>query len=301
MSMIKVNQSSNGQPVELFYQDIGAGSPVVLIHGWPVSHAMWEYQMLALVNNGYRVIAYDRRGFGHSSKPSDGYDYDTLADDLKGLLDGLDLENVSLVGFSMGGGEVARYMNRHRAERVSKVALISAVTPFMLKTSNNPDGVDQKVFSEMQQGLQEDRFDFLSSFGKDFFGVTLINNAVSAATLNWAQNLAAAASPIATLKCVEAFSHTDFRKDLLAIQVPTLIIHGDDDKTVPIAASGDRTAELLSHADYKVYEGAPHGLFITHKDLLNRDLVEFLNAGQGQYANWRLQPGESALTQQPRH
>lgn len=276
MSSISVNQDSNGQPIELFYQDIGSGRPVVLIHGWPVSHAMWEYQMLELPRHGNRVIAYDRRGFGQSSKPWDGYDYDTFADDLKGLLDGLDLQDVTLVGFSMGGGEVARYMRRHGGARVSKVVFVSAVTPFMLKTANNPDGVDAAVFDEMAQGLKEDRPDFLHGFGKKFFGVNVISHPVSSATLEWTQNLALQASPKATLDCVAAFSATDFRDDLRTITVPALIIHGDDDDTVPLQASGSRSAELMPTAGFKVYAGAPHGLHVTHKDQLNQDLVGFI-------------------------
>jgi non-heme chloroperoxidase len=276
MSIIEVNRSSNGQPVELFYQDIGSGRPVVLIHGWPVSHAMWEYQLLELPRHGNRVIAYDRRGFGHSSKPWDGYDYDTLADDLKGLLDGLDLQDVTLVGFSMGGGEVARYMNRHGGVRVAKAVFISAVTPFLLKTANNPEGADASIFDEVVQGLQDDRPAFLQGFGKKFFGVNVISHPVSSATLEWAQSLALPASPKATIDCVRAFSATDFRHDLPAISVPTLIIHGDDDSTVPIDVSGKRTAALVPHADFRVYQGAPHGLFVTHKGELNRDLLAFI-------------------------
>ena len=277
MSTIKVNHSNTGQPVELFYQDIGAGKPVVLIHGWPVSHAMWEYQMLELPRHSLRVIAYDRRGFGHSSKPWDGYDYDTLADDLKGLLDGLDLQDVTLVGFSMGGGEVARYMARHGGARVNKVVLVSAVTPYLVKTDDNPDGVDLETFDKMVEGLQQDRPDFLNSFGKMFYSVNMLNHTVTQATLDWTQSLALQASPQATLTCVRSFSETDFRNDLGRITLPVLIIHGDDDKTVPSDASGDRTAEMLPAAEYKVYHGGPHGLHITHKDQLNADLVSFIN------------------------
>ena len=279
MSTIKVNHSSNGQPVELFYQDIGVGKPVVLIHGWPVSHAMWEYQMLELPRHGLRLIAYDRRGFGHSSKPWDGYDYDSLADDLKGLLDGLDLQDVTLVGFSMGGGEVVRYMARHGGARVSNVVLVSAVTPYLLKTDDNPDGVDVETFDNMVKGLQKDRPDFLASFGKMFYSDGLLSHPVSAATLDWTQSLALQGAPQATLACVRSFSETDFRNDLKTISVPTLIIHGDNDKTVPNEVSGERTAALMPNAEFKLYAGAPHGLHITHKDELNQDLVKFITAG----------------------
>lgn len=277
MGIMQVNQSGNGQPVELFYQDLGSGKPVVLIHGWPVSHAMWEYQMLELPKHGLRVIAYDRRGFGESSKPWDGYDYDTMADDLKGLLDGLDLQDVTLVGFSMGGGEVARYMARHSGARVGKVVFLSAVTPFMLKTADNPDGVDAAIFNEIADGLQKDRPDFLAAFGKKFFNVGLLKHPVSQATLEWSLHLALQASPKATLDCANAFSQTDFRNDLKAVTVPALVIHGEADQTVPLKVSAPRTVELLKSAQYKTYSDAPHGLFVTHKDQLNQDLVAFIN------------------------
>jgi non-heme chloroperoxidase len=282
MSMIQVNQAANGEPVELYYEDIGSGSPVILIHGWPLTHAMWEYQFLPLTHNGYRVISYDRRGFGLSDKPADGYDYDTLADDLKGLIDGLELDNVTLVGFSMGGGEVARYMSRHGGHQVARTALISSVTPMMLKGQDNEDGVDKDVFAKMYEQLQQDRFKFLTSFGKQFFGESKMHNAVSSETLTWAQMLASMASPIATLKCLESFSMTDFRVDLGAIQVPTLVIHGKADKAVPFDASGKRTAEMLPFAESKVYDDGPHALVITHKDQFNTDLLGFLRNTESQ-------------------
>lgn len=285
MSMLKVNQASNGQPVELYYEDVGSGNPVVLIHGWPLTHAMWEYQMMPLVQNGYRVVSYDRRGFGHSSKPADGYDYDTLADDLKGLIDGLELDNVTLVGMSMGGGEVARYMSRHNGDKVCRTVFVSSVTPLMLKGPDNEDGVDKDVFVKMFEGLQKDRFEFLSAFGKKFYGTSkLSSGSVSDETMTWTQMLGSMASPIATLKCVESFSMTDFRNDLSAIQVPTLIIHGKDDLVVPIDTSGERNAERISQAEYKVYDDGPHALNITHKDQFNGDLLGFLSATDSQLA-----------------
>lgn len=276
MNFIKAGTDTSNQPIELAYQDWGAGRPVVLIHGWPVSHEMWEYQSLALAKHGLRTIAYTRRGFGNSSKPWSGYNYDTLADDLKAVLDGLDLKDVTLVGFSMGGGEVARYMSRHRGERVSKVVFISAVTPFLLKTADNPGGVDQSVFTGMIEGIEKDRAGFMEDFGKKFFGVGLLTNPVSAGVLNWTQTLAMKGSLKATLDCARSFAETDFRADLAAIKVPALIIHGDADQTVPITASGEQTARLLPHAQFLKYEGAPHGLFITEKDKLNRDLLAFI-------------------------
>lgn len=277
MAFIEAGTDQSGQPVELFYRDIGAGKPVVLIHGWPLDHASWSYQMAALPLRGLRVITYDRRGFGQSSQPATGYDYDTLADDLKAVLDKLDLKNVTLVGFSMGGGEVARYMGRHGGARVAKVAFVSAVTPYLLKGPDNPDGVDQSVFDEMIEGIEKDRPGFLASFGKKFYGVGMLSHPVSEATLQWSLNQALPASHRATIDCAKAFSQTDFRQDLRSISIPTLIIHGDKDETVPIKISGERTAQALPHATYQVYEGAPHGLFITEKDRLTSDLVTFVN------------------------
>lgn len=282
MSMIQVNQAANGRPVELYYEDMGAGSPVILIHGWPLTHAMWEYQFMPLTQNGYRVISYDRRGFGMSDKPAEGYDYNTLADDLKGLIDGLELDNVTLVGFSMGGGEVARYMARHNGHHVTRTVFVSAVTPKMLKDKDNEDGVDREVFAKMYESLQKDRFDFLGTFGKQFYGDSMLSNPVSKDTLTWTQTLAVMASPIATLKCLESFSMSDFRPDLATIQVPTLIIHGKADKTVPLDASGKRTATMLPFAEFKVYDDAPHALVLTHKDQFNTDLLAFLSTTESQ-------------------
>jgi pimeloyl-ACP methyl ester carboxylesterase len=277
MNSIEVSKSSNGEPVRLAYQDLGNGRPVILIHGWPVSHAMWEYQLLELPNHGMRVIAYDRRGFGHSSKPWEGYDYDTLADDLKGLIEGLDLRDVTLVGFSMGGGEVARYMARHGGDRISKVVFVSSVTPYLMKSDDNPDGIDPDIGREILSALKDDRFDFLLGFGKKFFNEGLLKHPVSLATLQWTHSLALAASPKATFECAKAFGQTDFRNDLKSIKVPCLVIHGDADQTVPMEASSARTVELLRNAEYQVYDNAPHGLFITHKDQLNQDLIRFIN------------------------
>lgn len=274
--MSYVHSKESSSPANIFYEDWGHGKPVVLIHGWPLSHEMWEYQLTELPKHGVRCIAYDRRGFGKSSKPWSGYDYNTLAGDLKAVLDELDLEDVTLVGFSMGGGEIARYFGQYGGKRVSKVVLISAVTPYLLKTEDNPDGVDVSVFDQMTEQIREDRADFLTTFGKQFFGVNLISRPVSAAMLQWAQTLALLGSPKATLDCVRSFSATDFRNDLSLINVPALVIHGNGDKTVPIEASGDRTAKLITGAIYKVYDGAPHGLYYTEKEKLNQDLIDFI-------------------------
>ena len=282
MSYIKAGTDASGNDIKLFYQDLGgsnARSTVVLIHGWPLSHEMWDYQLAELPAHGLRVVAYDRRGFGKSTQTWDGYDYDTLADDLKAVLDELNLQNVTLVGFSMGGGEVARYMSRHGGARVSKVAFISAVTPYLLKTDDNPDGVDKSVFDTITKSIQKDRADFLQTFSKDFYGVNLVSHPVSQAHLDGDFARAYVASHKATLECANSFATTDFRDDLTQIQVPTLIIHGDSDKTVPIEASGERTANALPNAHYIVYDGAPHGLFVTEKDRLNSDLVTFILEG----------------------
>ena len=267
-----------GSDVKLFYTDWGTGKPVVLIHGWPLDHQMWEYQAVFLAKQGLRVIAYDRRGFGKSTHPWQGYDYDTLADDLKAVLDGLDLQEVTLVGFSMGGGEVARYMGRHGGARVSKVAFVSSVTPFLLKTATNPDGVDQSTFDGMIAGLNKDRADFLNGFGPQFYGRgTLgVGAAVSTAQLQWTLTMAMLSSPKATLDCVTSWSATDFRADVGGIGVPALIIHGDSDKTVPPAVSADKAAKLLPAAKYISYEGEGHGLHVTAKDRLNADLLAFI-------------------------
>lgn len=264
--------------VHLFYRDYGSGNPVILIHGWPMSNELFEYQIEALVNAGNRVVAYDRRGFGRSSHPWNGYDYDTLTDDLAAIIEKLQLSNITLVGFSMGGGEVVRYFSRHGGKGVIKAVLISAVPPFLLKTDDNPDGVPQEVFDGMAKGIKEDRIQFLDDFGKDFFGVGLLNKPLSTPLLENYRNLCAVASPRATLQCAVSFSTTDFRDDLPKVNVPTLIIHGDADKTVPIEISGAKSAKAIANAQYIVYEGAPHGLFYTEKDRLNKDLISFLNS-----------------------
>jgi len=277
MAYIKAGNDTAGHPVQIFYEDWGQGAPVVLIHGWPLDHTMWEHQAVALAKAGKRVIAYDRRGFGRSSRPWTGYDYDTLAADLNALLTELDLNNVSLVGFSMGGGEIARYIGTYGEGRIARVALVSAVPPFMLKTENNPEGVPQSVFDGMHDGIKKDRFDFLQSFSKSFYGVGMISHPVSQAVLDWNQTVTSLAAPNATDDCVTSFSSTDFRADLAKVKVPTLVIHGDKDQTVPFEVSGERTAKLIPQAELKVYEGAPHGLFFTNKDQLTADLMTFIN------------------------
>jgi pimeloyl-ACP methyl ester carboxylesterase len=276
MAYIKAGNDTAGNPINIFYEDWGQGAPVVLIHGWPLDHTMWEHQAVALAKAGKRVIAYDRRGFGRSSRPWGGYDYDTLASDLNALLTELNLTGVTLVGFSMGGGEIARYIGNYGQERLARVAFVSAVTPYMLQTNDNPDGVPQKVFDQMHEGIVKDRFAFLEGFAKDFYGQSLISHPVSQAVLNWNQTVTTLAAPNATDDCLTSFSGTDFRDDLKKVTVPTLVIHGDKDQTVPFPVSGERTAKMISGAELKVYEGAPHGLFFTEKDKLTADLLAFI-------------------------
>lgn len=266
------------QNVKLYVKDYGKGKPVILIHGWPLSNEMWEYQIQFLVQNNFRVIAYDRRGFGKSSQPWDGYDYDTLTDDLSEIINQLQLENATLVGFSMGGGEVVRYFSRHNGKGVTKAALISSIIPFLLKTDDNPDGHPREKSEITAAAIKEDRIGFVDNFGKTFFGINIINKPLSTPLLEYYRMLCSFASPRATLKCAESFSNTDFRDELHTIKVPTLIIHGDDDKIVPIGLTSQKASESIKNNTYIVYEGAPHGLFYTERERLNEDLLDFLNS-----------------------
>ncbi len=285
MKFIRVKDGINAEEVKIAYSDYGSGKPIVLIHGWPLSREMWEYQLEDLVDAGFRVIKYDRRGFGKSDKPWNGYDYDTLAADLKEIIDQLNLQDVTLVGFSMGGGEVARYIGNYGTDRIAKAVFISSVTPYLSKQDSNPDGVDPSVFAEMLEQIKTDRIGFLDEFGKKFFGVNLISHPVSNALLDYYRMLGSFAAARSTTQCAIAFAETDFRADLRSIDIPTLIIHGDADKTVPIEASAERTASLINGAKYLVYQGAPHGLFYTHRQRLNADLVSFIKTGQTVYSN----------------
>ena len=262
----------------LHVKDMGSGEPIVLIHGWPLTGDMWEYQTLALLEAGYRVITYYRRGFGLSSHPATGYDYDTFADDLAAVIDGCGAGRVSVAGFSMGGGEVARYLSRHGAAKIARAALVSSVIAYLPKGDDNPDGVDASVFEEMKTQIRKDRFDFLQTFAKQFYGVGWVSSPVSQGLLDWTFMLAIMASPKATIDCVDAFGRTDFRPDLAAFAgVPTLIIHGTGDKTVPIDPSARAAARGIPHARLIEYDSEPHGLFATAPDRLSRDLLAFLS------------------------
>ena len=255
----------------------GEGPPVVLIHGWPLSGDSWDPISHALAEAGYKAIAYDRRGFGRSSQPSGGYDYDTFADDLAEVLQFHDAnENVTLVGFSMGGGEIARYMSRHGGKGVSKVALISSVVPYMLQDETNPDGVPQATFDEMTQGMLDDRAAFFTGFFKDFYGVGLISHPVSDEVLHQSWNTAMQAGLRPTLAAAKAFATTDFRPDLLNFHVPTLLIHGTADKTVPIDPTAREFARRVPGATLMEYNGAAHGIFASHAEQLKNDLLAFI-------------------------
>ena len=293
MKFITTTDKTSGEEVKLAYYDYGQGKPVVLIHGWPLCKEMFEYQLDALVGAGLRVIAYDRRGFGKSDQPWSGYDYDTLTDDLKAVIDGLQLSDVTLLGFSMGGGEVARYFTRYGGANVSKAILVSSVVPYLLQTDDNPNGVPQDKLQEMGDKVKEDRIGFLDTFGKQFFSVSLVNHPVSAPLLDYYRTLASMASPKATMECMKSFGFTDFREDAVNINVPTLIIHGDSDKTVPIETSSQRAAELIKNNQFITYEGAPHGLFYTEKDRLNRDLVSFITEGKAYSNDFQLENSAS--------
>ncbi len=265
----------NSADIQLYYEDRGSGAPVVLIHGWPLSGGSWERQSAALLGAGYRVVTYDRRGFGRSSAPNSGYDYNTMATDTYKLLETLDLQNATLIGFSMGGGEVARYMGKYNEGRVTKAGFISAITPALRKDGQNPEGADPAIFDGMKDAIEKDRFDFLQSFGKMFYNQKLLSHAVSEAKLQADFNVAALSSYQAMLFCVDAWLE-DFRDDVKSITVPTLVIHGDADQIVPLAVSGARLPALIPTAKLHVVPGGPHGLIWTHAAEVNTALIEFL-------------------------
>ncbi|MEU6147790.1 alpha/beta hydrolase [Streptomyces sp. NPDC047081] len=264
---------------EIFYKDWGAGRPVVLSHGWPLNSDSWEAQQLFLASNGFRAIAHDRRGHGRSTQTWNGNDMDTYADDLATLIDTLDLRDVTLVGFSTGGGEVARYVGRHGTTRVAQLVLVSAVPPFMLKTDDNPSGVPVEVFDGLRAGSLADRSQLYRDLADGpFFGDNRPGATVSQGTRDafWRQGMEAGHR--GAYECVAAFSETDFRRDLDAVDVPALVIHGDDDQVVPIDVGGRASAARLKNASLKVYPSAPHGVTDTRKEQLGADLLEFLNS-----------------------
>lgn len=254
----------------------GPGRAVVLIHGWPLSADAWDYQAVSLAEAGFRVVAYDRRGFGRSDQPWDGYDYDTLSDDLATVMRELSLENAALVGFSMGGGEVARYMSRHSGRGVSRVAFVGSVAPGLLKSDANPNGATADVFDGIKAAIRKDRPQFFTDFFPSFYGQGTAAGGVSEGILHWSWKMAMQASLKATLDCVDAFGKTDFTADMAAIRCPTLAIHGTGDVTVPIEATAHRVAKLVPGAELIEYDGAPHGLPATHAERLAKDLMEFL-------------------------
>ena len=271
-----MNYIATTDKTRLYVKDWGSGTPVILIHGWPLSADSWDDQAIAIADAGYRVIAYDRRGFGRSSQPWPGYDYDTLADDLAAVIAHTGASDCVLVGFSMGGGEVARYMSRHGGKSVAKAALVSSILPFRLQTADNPAGTEQAAFDKTAAALAEDRAKFFTGFFRAFYGADAGGPPVSEELLEWARSVAMQASLKATIACMRAFSSTDFRGDLAAFKVPTLIIHGSEDKTVPIAASARLAAEGIAGSTLIEYEGAAHGLTATHKERLNKDLLAFI-------------------------
>jgi len=276
MSLINVG-IENSIHINLHYEDLGSGKPVVLIHGWPLSGASWEKQIAALLATGHRVITYDRRGFGRSTQPSSGYEYETLAEDLHKILVRLDVYDATLVGFSMGGGEVTRYLGKYASEiRVTKAVFIGAIPPYFLKAADNPDGIDGTVFEGIRQGLITDRPAFLAELFRNYYNADVLGGEkISEQVIQYSWNVAVAASPKATLDCVTAWC-TDFRPDLAAIKIPTLIIHGNADRIVPADVTAIRIHESVKNSQLVIIEGGPHGLIWTHADEVNAALLKFL-------------------------
>jgi non-heme chloroperoxidase len=275
MSYIDVGKE-NSISIHLYYEDHGSGQPIVLIHGYPLSSASWEKQVPVLLDAGYRVIAYDRRGFGKSSKPTTGYNYDSFAEDLHKVVSHLKLKQFTLVGFSMGGGEVARYIGRYGSKDVSRAVIIGGIPPYLLKTADNPEGVDGSVFEGIQKAVAADRYAFFTDFFKNFYNTDVnLGKRVSEEAVQASWNVAAIASATASLACVPTW-HEDFRKDLAKIDVPTLVVHGDADRIVPFAAAGQRTAKLVKNAELVVIKGGPHNVAWTHAEEVNNALLHFL-------------------------
>ena len=283
MPYVTVGKENSGN-IDLYYEDHGSGAPVVLIHGYPLSGASWEKQTAALLAAGHRVIAYDRRGFGRSSQPTSGYNYDTFAEDLHQLVTRLQLRDFALAGFSMGGGEVARYIGKYGSTGVSKAVFISSVPPFLLKTADNPEGVDGAVFAGIEKAVAADRYAFFTEFFKNFYNTDLLlGKRVSQQAVHASWNVAAGASATASLACVATW-YEDFRQDLARVDVPALVIHGEADRIVPIGASGLRTAKLIKGSRLVVVKEGPHCIIWTHAEEVNRELVNFLGKGIGKGA-----------------
>ena len=292
MPFINVGKENSGN-IDLYYEDHGSGKPVVLIHGYPLSGASWEKQFPVLLDAGHRVITYDRRGFGKSSQPTTGYNYDTFAEDLHKLVTHLKLRDFALVGFSMGGGEVARYLGKYGSKGVSKAVFISSVPPFLLKTPDNPEGVDGTVFDGIQKAIVGDRYAFFTEFFKNFYNTdAFLGKRVSEQAIRASWNIAASASATASLACVPTW-HEDFRENLKRVDVPTLVIHGDADRIVPISAAGLRTAKLIKGARLFVVRDGPHCITWTHADEVNSELLDFL--GQGVANNAASAPRKKAV------
>lgn len=276
MPFIKTDDKQKGEHVHLYYQDFGKGQPVILIHGWPLSLRMWENQVQEIVDAGFRCIAYDRRGFGDSDRPWSNYDYESLALDLRALIEHLHLRDCILVGFSMGGGEVVRYLSMFGDDRIAKAVLISSIIPIVKKTDDNPNGVPQDKLEEIMQSLKTKRVTFLAEFGKQFYNYSDNKEKVSEEQLRYDWTIASFASPRATIQTANAWANTDFRSELRNIRVPTLIVHGDADQIVPIETSSEQSSKEIRDNKYVVIKDGPHGLFLTHKEELNSTLLDFL-------------------------
>lgn len=277
MPFVKVGKE-NSADIELYYEDHGSGPPVVLIHGYPLNGASWEKQLPALLSAGYRVITYDRRGFGKSSQPAEGYNYDIFAEDLRELIEHLELKDFALIGFSMGGGEIARFFRKYGSSAgTAKAVIISGIPPYLLRTADNPDGIDVAVFEAAQKSVRTDRYVFFAEFFRNFYNTDLLlGKRVSERVVQASWNLAARASAIASCACIPTW-HEDFRNDLVHVDVPTLVIHGDDDRIVPFPASGQRTVKHIKNARLHVVKGGPHGVIWTHAEEVNINLLQFLD------------------------
>ncbi len=280
MPYVTVGKENSGD-VELYYEDHGSGKPIVLIHGYPLNGASWEKQLPVLLDADYRVITYDRRGFGKSSQPTTGYNYDTFAEDLHKLVTHIKLQDFTLAGFSMGGGEVARYLGKYGSKGVSKAVIISGVPPYLLKTPDNPEGVDGAVFEGIEKAVRADRYSFFTDFFKNFYNTdVLLEKRVSQQVVQASWNVAASASATASLACVRTW-HEDFRQDIARIDIPTLVMHGDADRILPIAASGLRTAKLIKGARLVIVKDGPHCISWTHAEEVNAELLSFLGEKAG--------------------